>query len=285
MTDLSQLTQQAHAGARTVVRRTAPALRTLARLGYASRGCIYCLIGTLAAMAGAGAAGGRVTDTRGALQTIVGQPFGRVILAIVAVGFFAFAIWLFVQAIEDPDQRGDGWRGFFGRTGSFLGALGYLSLMVSAIHVLFGHHVYGGEHAARDWSAWAMSWPLGRWAVAIVGIVVIIVGCVQMYASFKHDIGRLLDRQRLTGRARAAAVALGRVGIASRGMIFCLIGAFLALAAWHANPREARGLAGAFHYLERQPYGPWLLAVVAAGFVAYGAFEFIEARYRRIEPA
>jgi hypothetical protein len=281
----TNLAEHTREGMRNVARCTVPAVRTIARLGYTARGCVYCLIGLLAGMAAVGAAGGEVTDTRGVLETIVIHPFGRALLAVISIGFFAFALWLFVLAIEDPDDRGRNWRGLIARSGSFIGGLGYLSLLITSIHIIVGNHVSSGEHAARNWSAWAMAWPLGRLALAVVGVIIIIVGFVNMWSAIRRDIGRLLDRQRLAGRARTAAVMVGRVGIAARGVVFCLIGSFLALAAWHSDPREARGLAGALHYVERQPYGPWLLALVAAGFVAYGAFELIEARYRRVEPS
>ena len=54
------------------------------------------------------------------------------------------------------------------------------------------------------------------------------------------------------------------------------------MAALEADPAEARGLAGALATLARQPYGPWLLGAVAVGFVAYGVYLFLEARYRRV---
>ncbi len=47
---------------------------------------------------------------------------------------------------------------------------------------------------------------------------------------------------------------------------------------------EARGLGGALQTLARQPFGPYILGTVALGLVAYGAFMFVMARYRRIEP-
>ena len=40
----------------------------------------------------------------------------------------------------------------------------------------------------------------------------------------------------------------------------------------------------ALEAVERQPAGPWILIAVALGFVAFGAFSFIEARFRRIRP-
>jgi Domain of Unknown Function (DUF1206) len=34
--------------------------------------------------------------------------------------------------------------------------------------------------------------------------------------------------------------------------------------------------------LAQQPLGPWLLAAVATGFVLYGCFMIVQARYRRL---
>jgi Domain of Unknown Function (DUF1206) len=48
----------------------------LARWGYAASGVVYLLVGLLALLA-ALRAGGRPTDTQGAFETILGQPWGR----------------------------------------------------------------------------------------------------------------------------------------------------------------------------------------------------------------
>jgi len=61
-----------------------------------------------------------------------------------------------------------------------------------------------------------------------------------------------------------------------------LIGGFLLLAALRYNPSEARGLDGALTSLLNRPFGPWLLALVALGLVAYGLYSVFEARYRRM---
>jgi Domain of Unknown Function (DUF1206) len=53
-------------------------------------------------------------------------------------------------------------------------------------------------------------------------------------------------------------------------------------AALTANPSQARGLSGALRTIEQQPFGPWVLGVVALGLVAYGLYMLVLARYRRI---
>ena len=88
---------------------------------------------------------------------------------------------------------------------------------------------------------------------------------------------------RLGATARRAVVWVSRFGQAARGVVFGMIGLFFILAAWRYNPAEAKGLAGALEALRRQPFGPWLLALVALGLIAYGIYQFVKARYRRIE--
>jgi len=39
---------------------------------------------------------------------------------------------------------------------------------------------------------------------------------------------------------------------------------------------------GALKVLSQQPYGKWLLGIVAAGLIAFGLYSFVEARYRRV---
>jgi hypothetical protein len=87
----------------------------------------------------------------------------------------------------------------------------------------------------------------------------------------------------MSAGAHRLTIWIGRLGIASRGIVFAVVGCLLVLAAYHSNPNEAKGLGGALDALQRQPYGPWLLAAVAAGLFAYGVYLFIRARYRRIE--
>ena len=47
-------------------------------------------------------------------------------------------------------------------------------------------------------------------------------------------------------------------------------------------PRRGFPVAATLATLARQPYGPTLLGVVAAGLLAYGAYAIVESRYRRM---
>jgi hypothetical protein len=70
--------------------------------------------------------------------------------------------------------------------------------------------------------------------------------------------------------------------LAARGIVFCVSGFFLIQAARQSDASEARGLGEALQVLAQQPYGPWILGIVALGLVAYGIYMVLQARYRRL---
>ena len=89
----------------------------LARFGFAAKGVVYMIIGVLAVLAAFGDRGEQTTDSRGALQEVLTQPFGQVLLGVIAVGLFGYAAWRFVQAIFDTENKGSDAKGIFTRIG------------------------------------------------------------------------------------------------------------------------------------------------------------------------
>lgn len=75
---------------------------------------------------------------------------------------------------------------------------------------------------------------------------------------------------------------VGRYGTIARGIVFGLVGYFVFLAAYQARPGHAQGFNGALKYLEKQPYGLYLLGVVALGLIAFGIYSFMNAAWFRM---
>jgi hypothetical protein len=71
-------------------------------------------------------------------------------------------------------------------------------------------------------------------------------------------------------------------GLLSRAVVFGLVSWFFFKAASDYDAHKARGLDGALREPAHQPYGTWLLSIVAAGLLAYGIFCLIQARYREV---
>ena len=105
---------------------------------------------------------------------------------------------------------------------------------------------------------------------------------MQFYKAYKASFRDALRLDEMSATQVTWVTRVGRLGFAARGVVFGLVGGFLMVAAFRAQAEEARGLSGGLATLAAQPFGPWLLGVVALGLIAYGVFELIEARYHRI---
>ena len=75
---------------------------------------------------------------------------------------------------------------------------------------------------------------------------------------------------------------IGRFGILSRGIVSTVIGGYLLLAGIHRAPSEAKGTRGAIQSLGQNPFGTWILALIAIGLSLYGIYMLVEARYRKL---
>ncbi|MGQ9364865.1 DUF1206 domain-containing protein [Azospirillum sp. ST 5-10] len=250
----------------------------LARLGYAARGLVYLVVGWFAVLAAEGR--GSPTDTKGALVKLLTQPMGAVLLGVVALGLAAYALWRIAEAALDVDGRGREPKALATRAAHVASGLLHLSLAAAAVGLLATGHVGNGDSSARDWTAWLMAWPLGRWLVAAVGVAVIAAAFAHFARAWTAGFCRHLT---VSGHARRIVEPLGRAGYAARGVVFTLVGLFFLTAAWQADASESGGLRQALRTLQDQPYGPSLLLVVAAGLVAFGLFGFVQAAYRRID--
>ena len=143
----------------------------------------------------------------------------------------------------------------------------------------------GGGGGPDDWTATLLQQPFGRWLVGLAGAVIFAVGLFQFYRAYDAKFMEKLKPGEMAPRERLWTRRAGRLGHAARGVVFLVIGVFLAQAALQSDPDEARGLGGALSALAAQPFGPYLLGLVAFGLVAFGLFMFVVARYRRIRTA
>ena len=280
MPDFNPALNRVQQGARQATRDAAPWIEKLARLGYAAKGVVYILVGLLALQAARGSQ--QATDSGGALRSILSQPFGQILLGIVALGLAGYTLWRWVAALLNPEGEK-----MAKRAGYAVSGIVHIGLTLTAVRLAMGSggNRRSGDQAASRWTAEVMSHPMGKWLVALAGIVIAGYGLQQLYHAYTVKLDKQLALGELSGDMRNWVVRIGRAGLAARGVVFGIIGLFLLLAALRTDPGEARGLGGALQALEQQPFGPWLLGVVAIGLMAYGIYELVRARYRRIQPA
>ncbi|NES69466.1 MAG: DUF1206 domain-containing protein [Okeania sp. SIO2D1] len=256
-------------------------MEMIARLGYTAKGIVYAIVGILAVQA-AFTAGGKTTDTQGALHTIAAQPFGKFLLILLAVGLVAYSLWRFIEAIADPDNKGTDVKGIISRIGYVSSGLVYMGLALNAAMLALGSGGGGSGNSKQDWTGRLLAQPFGQWLVGIVGAFVIGLGFYRLYKAYQAKFRKKLKLSQMSSQEEAWAVNISRVGIAARGIVFMIIGFFLIKAARQYDPSEVRGLDGVLQATAQQPFGKFLLALLAIGLIAYAVYLFVEARYRRI---
>ena len=258
---------------------TAPWVEGVARLGFAAKGLVYVLTGTLAARAAIGLSGGRVTDAHGTLATIPTLPMGRILLGLIAVGLFGYALWRGIAAIVDPEHRGTKPKAIGKRALDFAKALIHIGLALGAIRVLRGAGAHEGGASAKSWSAELLTHPGGVVILAAIGAALVVYALGQVHRAWKGEFLKKLDLG--TTRLRTWVERTGRAGLLARSAVFALIGAFVIRAATHGNASEVRGPGAALRSVD-DTFGVWALVAIAIGLGAYGVFEIFEAWFRRI---
>src|SRR3954463_10069181 len=87
-----------------------PVMARVAAIGFFVYGGVYVLMGALAAKVAMGT-GGRITSPQGVILEVAREPFGEVLLVVITIGLFAYAVWRLTQAITDPERYGRAWKG------------------------------------------------------------------------------------------------------------------------------------------------------------------------------
>ena len=259
-------------------------IETLARVGYAAKGVVYVIIGALALdLAFGGGGEGDAVGPQGAVATLAEQPFGQVLLGLIAVGLLSYAVWRFVQAAKDPEKKGSDAKGTVTRIGYVCSGIAYTAIAIEAGRMILSGGGGGEDKGAAHWTARLMELPFGKWLVAAAGLAMAGAGIYQFYRGYSAKFDKLLKAEEMSEAELTWGRRLGRAGFMARGVVYAIIAGFLLVAAYQANPDKAVGIGGAIGYLQETGYGPWLLGLVAAGLFAYGIFSTaILARFRRI---
>jgi hypothetical protein len=250
-----------------------------ARLGLAARGVLFIVIGILTFRIAFGHYEDQASQN-GALQQIAAQPGGQILVWIVAIGLIGYSLWRLLSAafgpVADPvatDAKQ--------RVKALAEGIGYGAVAIIAVKVATGSGSSSSGGGQKQ-AATVLSWPGGQFLVGLAAIVIIGIGLFFVYDGWTADFTKELKVGEMSPRARKAVIALGRFGRIAQGAVFGIIGVLVMIAAVQFDPDKAKGLDGALKTLAGEPYGRWVLAIIALGFLAYGLYGLAEAKLRRV---
>jgi hypothetical protein len=258
----------------------APALDVVTRIGFGAKGIVTILVGVLA-LRFALRRGGKITGQEGAVELVLREPFGRLMLAVLAVGLAAYALWMFVAAFVDPERKGESFQGIAERLGFFATGIGYTLLAWTALSLLLGQRESGGGLDLQHVIATVLTPHVGRLLVGLAGLVVMTAGVLQLRLGVTGRFRKLL-RSGMSRLERLVTGISGRVGYGTLGTLSLMAGWSLVEVAVEYDPSEASGWSEALWLLSGVGQGRWLLAAAALGLICYGLYFILQVRYRRL---
>jgi hypothetical protein len=250
-------------------------LRTLARTGFAVNGLMHVVIGVVAIGIATGSGG--EADQSGAFATLATAPGGPFILWIIVIGMVALGVWLILAAFLIPGA--DPKRKWAHRIAEIAKGLVYLALGATAFSFARGGSTNSAS-ASQNFSATLLAAPGGVIVLVVAGLAVVGIGG---YFIVKGATRKFKQNIRVSsGAAGRATVFAGVVGYIAKGLALCVVGILVVVGALVANPTQSTGLDGALHTFATLPFGPWILAAVGIGLIAYGLYSFARARLARL---
>ncbi len=247
-----------------------------AAVGLVAFGVIHLLIGWLAVQLALGDREGSASSS-GALQQLAEQPFGKVLVWLVAVGMFLMVVWKGIDAAVGYREEQDDKKRLRKRLVAAGKAVVYAVIAVSAATVATGSGSSGG--GTDSTTAKLMDLPGGQVIVVAIGLGIAGVGVALLVMAYKESYLKRIDAEGQSGNTGTAYRWLGRVGHVAKGIALGIVGGLFVYAGVTHEANKSGGLDQALKEVLDQPFGPVLLGLMGLGFAAYGLFCFAEARH------
>ncbi|WP_335870850.1 DUF1206 domain-containing protein [Bacillus sp. 2205SS5-2] len=259
-----------------------PWVKIAARTGYMAKGLVYILIGILALMAAVGV-GGKTTNSTGALSSIANEPYGEILLWIIGIGFVGLIMWRIIQVAMDPDHEGIDTKSIFRRVffafnGIVYGILAYKAFSLA----LNAGESSGDSNSKQTLSAKLLSEPFGQWIIGMIGLIMIGYAIYEMYKAYQEKYLKKFKQNEMDEKEYEFSRKSGKIGFFARGIVLLIMGYFIMVTAVTANSENTKGLDGALSKIAQQPYGQWMLGVVALGLTLYGVFQILKGKNRHM---
>ena len=253
------------------------ALDVVARSGFAVMALLHIIVGVIAIALAFGQPG--QAEPTGAIEQLAANPWGPAVLWACVVACTGLALWQLSEATLRARRL---------PTGKRLGKLvssGFLAVAYGSVGLSFAGFAVGmrgdSGDSTRDFSTVLLNAPFGLPLLVAVGLTTMGVGVYFVVKGLRRGFKEELFR--FDGRRRGKLIdALGVTGHVAKGVALNMAGLLFVIAAGKQRPEESTGLDGSLKALRDHPFGPYLLVAIGAGFICYGLFALVRARFGRM---
>ncbi|MDQ0632893.1 hypothetical protein QFZ40_000802 [Arthrobacter pascens] len=255
----------------------AKALDVVARSGFAVMALLHIIVGAISIALALGQPG--EAEPTGAIEQLDASPWGPVVMWACVIACSGLALWQLSEATlrarHLPRKQ---------RLGKLVSS-GFLGLAYGSVGLTFAGFALGlrgdSGDSTRDFTAALVGSPYGLWVLVALGLTVMGVGVYFVVKGVRRGFKEELFHFDGTRRGRIID-SLAITGHAAKGIALNLTGLLFVIAAAKHRPEESTGLDGSLKALRDHPFGPYLLLAIGAGFICYGIFALVRARFGRM---
>lgn len=250
----------------------------VARVGYVMTGLIHAMIGWICLRLGLTGDSGESADQSGAIGAFANAPGGAALLLIGGIAMAALALGHLLEVFYGSGLRSK--KKASGVIKAISKAIMYAVLAYTSIQFAMGDSSDSGDSAEGAAEPFLSSTP-GKALVIGVGVIIVIVGIYHVYKGmsrkFHQDLSPSGDRQigQLIDKT-------GLVGYVAKGIALGGVGAMVMWAGFTADADKARGFDAAFKEALDLPGGGIALAAIGVGFILYGIYSVLRAKYQQM---
>ena len=246
--------------------------------GHLAKGSVYVMVGGLALATVIGQAGGGPGGPQEIMRYLQDEPFGSVVLALLALGMFAYCAWRWYKALTDESNEGDDREGVMHRASFAMSGTMYGLLGVYTLTLLIGGSTEGNKQTLL---VELMQEPYGVVGVALLALAALYAAYRQYDRAVNETFMDDLKTEKMKEGERETYRWMGKLGYGSRVVVYLILAYFLAKVVLAQDASQYKGVGGVLQLIS-QGAGSVFLAIIALGLTLYGAFVLVKARYREL---
>ena len=246
--------------------------------GHLAKGVVYLMVGGLAIATVIGEASGGPEGPQRIVTYLKDEPFGKILLGLLALGMFAYCAWRWYKAIADESDEGTDRQGIMHRSSYAMSGTMYGLLGVYTVTQLTGSGPEGNKQALL---VELMQQPFGLVAVGFLALAAVYAAYRQYDRAVHETFLQELHTDRMEPAERETYRWMGKLGYGSRVVVYLIVAYFLVKVILAQDAGQYRGLGGVLQLISRGG-GTVFLVIIALGLFLYGAFVLVKARYRKL---